>query len=107
VSRGNQVSLTKAAVVKAADRKRVAQATLDQLLIDCGDMLLTEDEMTGLQGALPKLFELAEDMGCSEKPLSEWSKEEVMRFLVIAIRAAVPLRVVSFTLATDDGSAPF
>ncbi len=85
----------------------MVQATLDQLLIECGDMLLTEDELGGLTRALPKLFELAEDMGCSGKPLDEWGKEEIMRFLTIAIRAAVPLRITTFTLATDDGAPPF
>ena len=101
------ISKTSSQIARIADNKRVAQATLDQLLIECGDMLLTEDEIGGLQAALSRLFSLAEDMGCADKPLTEWSREEVMRFLTIAVRAAVPLRVVSFTLATDDGTAPF
>ena len=90
-----------------AERKRVAQATLDQLLMQVGDGLLSEDELSGLEHGLGRLFELATEMGISDKPLTEWSKVEVMRFLAIGVRAAVPLRVVSFTLATDDGSPPF
>lgn len=101
------VTQTKAGLARVAEKKRVAQATLDQLLIECGEMLLTEDEMAGLSAALPRLFELAEDLGCADKPLSDWEREEVMRFLTIAVRAAVPLRVVSFTLATDAGDPPF
>jgi len=68
-----------------------------------GDGLLTEDELSGLEHGLPRLFELATEMGISEKPMVEWSKQEVVRFIAIAVRAAVPLRIVSFTLATDNG----
>lgn len=96
-----------ARIERIADKKRVAQATLDQLLVECGDMLLTEDEMSGLIAALPRLADLATDMRCIDKPIVDWKREEMMRFLTIAVRAAVPLRVVSFTLATDDGSPPF
>lgn len=101
------ITKTRVGLERVAEAKRVAQATLDQLLVECGDMLLTEDEISGLSAALPRLFTLAEDMGVVEKPLPDWGREEIMRFLTIAVRAAVPLRVVSFTLATDDGSPPF
>lgn len=94
---------TKAQIDRLSERKRVAQATLDQLLMQVGDGLLTEDELTGLEHGLPRLFELAAEMGITEKPMIEWSKVEVMRFIAIAVRAAVPLRIVSFTLATDNG----
>lgn len=90
-----------------ADKKRVAQATLDQLLMQVGDGLLTEDELSGLEHGLPKLAELAMEMGCGDKPINDWSKAEVVRLFAMAVRAAVPLRIVSFTLATDDGSPPF
>lgn len=82
----------------------MAQATLDRMLAEIGEGLLTEDELSGLTAALPKLFELATEMNVIGKPISEWSKQEMMRFLVIAVRGAVPLRIVSFTLATDDGA---
>lgn len=94
---------TQAQIDRLSERKRVAQATLDQLLTQVGDGLLTEDELSGLEHGLGRLFELATEMGINEKPLVEWSKVEVMRFLAIAVRAAVPLRIVSFTLATDNG----
>lgn len=86
------------------DRAAVTAETLNQLIMEAGDGLLTEDELTGLEAALPRLFGLAVEMGVAGKPLTAWSKQEIMRFLVIALRAAVPLRVVSFTLATDDGA---
>lgn len=94
---------TAAQIDRLSDRKRVAQATLDQLLTQVGDGLLTEDELSGLEYGLGRLFDLATEMGINEKPLVEWSKVEVIRFLAIAVRAAVPLRIVSFTLATDNG----
>lgn len=81
----------------------MAQATLDQLLMQVGDGLLTEDELSGLEHGLMRLFELANEMGIAEKPMAEWSKVEAMRLFAIAVRAAVPLRIVSFTLGTDNG----
>ena len=98
---------TQAQIDRLAERKRVAQATLDQLLMQVGDGLLTEDELSGIEHGLPRLFELATEMGIAEKPMTEWSKQEVVRFISIAVRAAVPLRVLSFTIATDDGEIPF
>lgn len=98
--------LTNNQVMLNADRKRVAQATLDQLLVEVGDGLLTEDELSGIECGLSRLFDLATEMGIAEKPLVEWSRQEVVRFIAIAVRAAVPLRIVSFTLATDDGKIP-
>lgn len=99
--------LSKNQVISNADRKRVAQATLDQLLIEVGDGLLTEDELSGLEAGLPRLFQLAQELGVADKPLSQWSRQEIVRFIAIAVRAAVPLRIVAFTLATDDGKIPF
>jgi hypothetical protein len=34
-------------------------------------------------------------MGCLVKPLDDWEREEIMRFLTLAVRAAVPLRSAS------------
>lgn len=85
-----------------AERTRAAHAALDAALGEIGEGLLTEDELRGLTASLSKLGELAADMGCVDKPINEWSREEMMRFLSIAVRAAVPLRVSSFTLATGD-----
>lgn len=88
---------------RLANRRREAQASLDRALMQVGDGLLTEDELSGLQHGLMRLFELADEMGISTKPMVEWSKVEAMRLFAIAVRAAVPLRIVSFTLATDNG----
>jgi len=101
------MSLTKQQVDLAAERLRVAQATLNEALLNVGNAIMTEDEITGMEAALPRLIELAEELRILDKPLNEWSRQEVMRFLAIAVRAAVPLRVVSFALATDDGDIPF
>jgi hypothetical protein len=76
-------------------RAAVAQKGFDHLVAQISDGLLTTDEEAGLRACLPKLAELAEKMGCLEKPLSDWKPEEMMRFLVLAVRSAVPLRSVS------------
>jgi hypothetical protein len=75
-------------------RAKVAQAGFDRMVGQISDGLLTTDEEAGLRACLPRLAALAETMGCLEKPLSEWSPEEMLRFLTLAIRAAVPLRTV-------------
>lgn len=85
-----------------AERTRAAHAALDAALAEIGEGLLTDDELNGLTASLPKLGELAADMGCVDKPIGEWSRQEMMRFLSIAVRGAVPLRISSFTLATGD-----
>lgn len=56
--------------------------------------ILTAEEERGLACALPQLREFAERMGCISEPLGEWSREQVMRFLALAIRSAVPLRAL-------------
>lgn len=90
-----------------AEKRLVAAQTLNEILIESGEGLLTEDEHHGLVAALPRLGDLCVDMRVANKPIGEWSKEEIMRFLTIAVRAAVPLRVMAFTLTTDEGKAPF
>lgn len=101
---------TAAQIERMAEKRRVAIATLNQALLQVGDGLLTEDELSGLEASLPVLFGLAEEMGITEKPMTEWSKQEIVRLLAVAVRGAVPLRVVGFALATDNdgmGDIPF
>jgi hypothetical protein len=33
-------------------------------------------------------------MNVTHRPISEWSREEMLRFLTLAVRAAVPLRQI-------------
>lgn len=54
--------------------------------------VLTAEEERGLAVALPQLREFATVAGFIDKPLTDWSRQEVMRFLALAVRAAVPLR---------------
>lgn len=54
--------------------------------------VLTAEEERGLAAGLGNLRALATTMGCIDKPLGEWSKPQIMRFLALAVRAAVPLR---------------
>lgn len=56
--------------------------------------VLTAEEERGLNAALPALRAWAEQAGCIRKPLDDWSREEVLRFLARAVRAAVPLRAL-------------
>lgn len=96
------MSLTKKQTDEAAERLRVAQATLNDALVNAGNCIMTEDEISGMEAALPRLITLAEELGVLAKPLNEWSRQEVMRFLALGVRAAVPLRIVGFALATDQ-----
>lgn len=73
-------------------REKVAQTGFDRMVEQVSDGLLTADEEAGLRACLPKLAQLAETMGVLEKPLSDWGKEEMLRFLTLAVRSAVPLR---------------
>ena len=57
-----------------------------------GDGLLTDEEAEALAAGLPSLAKLAADMGCDAKPVTEWEREEVLRFLSLAIRLANPIR---------------
>ena len=88
--------------VNAADAKRAALAALDQHVDEISDGLLTEAELTGLRAAMGKLAGLADQMGITEKPVSQWSAQEMLRFLSIAVRAAVPLHLVQ-----ADSTIPF
>lgn len=59
---------------------------------DVSDGLLSAEEEGGLTAALPRLASLATELGVMDKPLAAWGREEMLRFLTLAVRAAVPLR---------------
>ena len=71
------------------------------------DGLLSADEEQGLKKALPKLAKHLDEMGCADKPVSEWQREEMMSFLTHAVRAAVPLRVNAILTKDLDDAIPF
>lgn len=75
-------------------RAKVAQAGFDRMVGQISEGLLSTDEEAGLRACLQRLAELAEKMGCLDKPVRDWEPEEIMRFLTLAVRAAVPLRTV-------------
>lgn len=101
------MALTQKQIGEQAERLRVAQATLNDALAAVGNCIMTEDEITGMEAALPKLIELAGELRILDKPLHDWSRQEVMRFLALGVRAAVPLRIVGFALGTDQhGEGP-
>ena len=81
-------------------------ASLDILAAHPFNEILTAEEERGLATALPSLRAFAETMGCVDEPLGAWTKENVMRFLAMAVRAAVPLRSLpdhhSFREFSDD-----
>lgn len=72
-----------------------------------GDGLLRQDEADGLAGALPQLAKLCDTMGVMEKPIIEWSPQEMMRFLALAVRAAVPLVAISHLDPNFNDRIPF
>lgn len=56
--------------------------------------VLTAEEERGLAVALPALRAFAEELGVVALPIGEWERSQVMRFLALAVRAAVPLRAL-------------
>lgn len=56
--------------------------------------VLTAEEERGLAAALGSLREWATQAGCIDTPLGQWPREQIMRFLALAVRAAVPLRAL-------------
>lgn len=56
-------------------------------------MALTETESARLRDALPALAEEATRLGVLALPVSQWSKEQIISFLTVAVRAANPLRL--------------
>ena len=56
--------------------------------------VLTAEEERGLAAALPSLRGWATAEGCINTPMGAWEREQMMRFLALAVRAAVPLRAL-------------
>ena len=92
---------------QAAKPSKAAIAAFDAHAGMIGDGLLREDEAEGLAGALPQLAKLADRMGVLQRPVIEWSKEEMMRFLAMAVRAAVPLISISHHDPDFNDRMPF
>ncbi len=76
----------------AGQRARAVNAAFDAHVNAISEGLLSSEEESGLVAALPRLFELTEIMGVTNRPIGDWSREEMLRFLTLAVRAAVPLR---------------
>lgn len=72
----------------------VIAATLELLAAHPFNEVLSAEEERGLIAALPALRVFAEQMGCISQPLGDWSREQIMRFLALAVRSAVPLRAL-------------
>ena len=51
--------------------------------------VLSAEEERGLVAALPSLRAFATDLGCIDTPLGSWSRPQMLRFLALAVRAAV------------------
>lgn len=75
-------------------QEAVIVATTELLASRSFQEVLTAEEERGLTAALPSLRAFAEEMGCINEPLGGWSRPQIMRFLALAIRAAVPLRTL-------------
>lgn len=68
-----------------------AGAAFDQFAEHRSEELLTVTEERNLNSTLPKLRKLAEQMGVIDTPLGEWSRDQIMQFLTMAIRCANPI----------------
>lgn len=79
----------------------------DRHMAEIGEGLLSADEEGALTACLPRLAALAETMGVLNAPVSEWKREEIMRFLTLAVRTAVPLRVITHHAHDLNDRIPF
>jgi hypothetical protein len=75
-------------------RSNAALTAFDHHIAQVSEGLLSTEEEGGLRAVLPRLAELAELMGVIDRPVKEWTGPEMMRFLTLAVRAAVPLRQI-------------
>lgn len=64
--------------------------------------LLTLSEARNLKTCLPKLAEMVGQMGIIDKPLCDWSREQILTFLTLAVRVANPLLAVDMADAMVD-----
>jgi len=93
-------------------RQRPARPTKSQLRafdpVRVGnDTYLRADERDGLEAAMPALAQLADYMGVLNKPIVDWSREQMMRFLAGAVRAAMPLVPIDHHDPDLDDEIPF
>ena len=58
------------------------------------DEVLTAEEERGLAVALPTIRQWLATAGLLTVPMDDWGKQDVMRFMALVVRAAVPLRVL-------------
>lgn len=74
----------------------VVVATTELLASHSFQEVLTVEEERGLSVLLKSgaLRRYLTDLGVVDKPVGEWSAEEMMRVLAVAVRAAVPLRTL-------------
>lgn len=86
---------------------RAMMAELDGHVTTIGDGLLRVDEEIGLKAALPKLAALASEMGVMDKAIIDWSPEEMMRFLALAVRAAMPISRITHHSADFNDRIPW
>lgn len=87
--------MAKASAKQTTHRERQDAAIVASLAVLSAhpfNEVLTAEEERGLSASLGALRAWAEQAGCISRPLDDWSREEVMRFLALAVRAAVPLR---------------
>lgn len=101
--------MTKPAALQRTHKERqdaAIVASLDLLSSHPFNEVLTAEEERGLAAGLGNLRALATTMGCIDKPIGEWGRNEIMRFLALAVRAAVPLRTLpdheAFRTLSDD-----
>jgi len=88
-------------------RPKSAQTAFDRHVAEVSDGLLSADEEGGLRACLPRLADLAERMGVLTTPVNEWRPEEMLRFLTLAVRAAVPLRAMTHHDPAFSDRMPF
>ena len=91
------MAATKSAAATATHREKqdaVIVATTALLASKSFQEVLTAEEERGLVAALPSLRAFATEEGVIGEPLGQWSRPQILRFLALAVRAAVPLRTL-------------
>ncbi|NBW07979.1 MAG: hypothetical protein EBR82_08125 [Caulobacteraceae bacterium] len=90
-----------------AARADATAMVFDRHVASISEGLLSADEEGGIIAVLPRLWALAEEMRVIDKPIADWEREELLRFLTLAIRSAVPLRHINYLSPDMNDAIPF
>lgn len=96
-------------LTRTGEREKAAARAnaFDRVLAEGVRHALTDEEHERLVEALPRLAQYADEMGVLARPITEWSREEMLAFMSGAIRAANPIRVLTHHDPAMSDRIPF